>query len=119
MPTLKNPALYRRLARHREDASIDEQAKQMRAKQRQAYAPLAADMLATFSTPQGQRVLEFLLDRTLRQSPWVVGSKLRMDQITAFGLHHAGANMIVQLIIDTMRQGQRQENDNHHHGTGD
>ena len=77
----------------------------------QASAQEAYDMAqvyaAVFNTDLGRRVLEDLLNRTLRQPAWQSlyrGANgqtvaLPLDQVTAMGLQREGQNQIVGLII--------------------
>jgi hypothetical protein len=64
-----------------------------------SYAQLAAH-------PGGAKVLEDILDQTLRRSPYKPGSTLTLEQQTAYGLERMGQNGLATYILKMIHDGQ-------------
>jgi len=64
----------------------------------------ANDFRDCFCTPAGLRVLEHMLDTTLRASPYPVEAQLSMDVITPLVIAHDAQCNFVRAIFDAIRQ---------------
>lgn len=72
---------------------------------REQQARLRKDALVfreCFSTPAGRRVLQILLDETLRRVVWPVGAMGNMQDLTGYGVWREGQNAFAANIVEAI-----------------
>lgn len=62
-----------------------------------------------FSTPAGRRVLEIMLDETLRRTAWPVAAISNINDLAGFGCFREGQNSIVANIIEAIAYANNSE----------
>lgn len=70
--------------------------------QQQALRKDAMIFRECFSTKAGRRVLEIMLDQTLRQATWPVAAIRNIHDLTAFGIWREGQNALIANIIEAI-----------------
>ena len=60
--------------------------------------------LRVFSSSDGRKVLDHLLDQTLRCEPYKLDGSPTMEHCTVYGLHRSGQNYIMIHILKMMQQ---------------
>lgn len=68
---------------------------------------LQRDYQATFSTPFGQRVLEDLLDHTLRRAPVMPSQNMTFEQLTPYVVERNGQNSTVFYVCKMVEAGRK------------
>lgn len=70
--------------------------------QQQALRKEAMAFRNCFSTPDGRRVLEIMLNQTLRQATWPVSAIRNVHDLMAYGVWREGQNALVANIIEAI-----------------
>lgn len=66
-------------------------------------AALAADVLWVARSEQGRRVLEFILDNSIRRASWHGDLRFTVEQVAAYGLFREGQNSIAAMLLAALR----------------
>lgn len=70
------------------------------------FDELAEAFVAVYSTPQGEKMFEALLDKTLRRvGPFPTGQNLNFEQLAAHGLFAQGQRDIVIWMLAMVERG--------------
>jgi len=64
---------------------------------------LADDVLWVARTPQGRRVLEFILDNSIRRASWHGDLRFTLEQIAGYGLLREGQNSIAAMLLAALK----------------
>jgi len=78
-------------------ANSDEEANKIKEQIADDAYDLAIAFHTTFSTPHGARVLDHLMDLTLRRVTW--NGNIPLDQATSYGLMREGQNQLMAVIL--------------------
>ncbi len=80
-------------------------AEQDAARQQAKIARFQSDLLVVFSTPEGGRVLNELLDGTLRKPPVALATMgLTSDQLGIMAAYREGQNSIIYTLLKSLEQ---------------
>lgn len=79
---------------------------ELQAARRSAKSDLLKNYVKTFSTPAGRKVLEDLLDQTLRREAVKLSGAPTMEQCMVYALQRSGQNALAVYILKMIQEGQ-------------
>ncbi len=75
------------------------------AKRNQRMKAVAEDVLWMAQQPQGRRILEWLLNQTLRKPTWYGDLRVTVEQAASYGLFREGQNSIARMFLEAIAFG--------------
>jgi hypothetical protein len=76
-----------------------------------ARSDLSAAAARVYATPDGAKLINWLVEQTLDRATWVGGGFTPLDQISTYGLFREGQNSIAASILKAIHEGRNPPTD--------